>query len=216
MMRDIDLDGLLPILRDAARLIGASTNAAPSELKGDRFNAEVLRDGVSGNPVRRHDRDLPASIEAELFDDFPVLIGVLAGDPGEASIDAQLRRYRNQATIARSWLGVRAPNLHLFLIGPAGASVDSKWRQVAAEIESDDRVCRKLVWLFNENPTVPEARSFLERTFLARPWPLAPSAQRLDEMADVALPPGWEEAILDGQADANWLVDKLIELERTP
>ena len=213
-MASYDASDLVPFLRDAAAAIGATVADAPSDLKGYRFNAEVLSDAISGRTMQRQDSDLPQSVEALSLDGFAVLIGVLSGPPVRPSVGSQLRRYRNQATIARSWLGSAAPNLHLFLAAPAGAYRDPEWRQLATEIEGDDRVCRKLVWLFDEAPSAESAREFMERTFVARPWPAVKRSERLDSMASFALPTGWEDAIQDPDLDNTGLVEKLLDLER--
>jgi hypothetical protein len=213
-MANLDAENLVPMLLQAAGAIGAKVTDAPEYLKGDRFNSEVLSDAISGSPLRRQGSDLPASVEAVVFDGFPVLLGMLTGPPDRTSVGTQVLRYRNQATIARSWLSVAAPNLHLFLAGPAGAFADPDWRQLAAEIEADDRVCRKLVWLFNDAPTADNAKEFLERTFVARPWPAEQRTARLDSVADFSLPDGWEDALQDQELDFAGLVDRLIELQR--
>jgi hypothetical protein len=213
-MPNSDATNLVPVLLQAAGAIGAKVTDAPEYLKGDRFNSEVLSDAISGNPLQRQRSDLPASVEAVVFDGFPVLLGVLTGPPIRESVGTQVLRYRNQATIARSWLGVAAPNLHLFLAGPVGAFAEPDWRQLAAEIEADDRVCRKLVWLFNDSPTADNAKEFLERTFVARPWPAEQRTERLDSVADFSLPDGWEKALQDQELDFAGLVERLIELQR--
>lgn len=213
-MPDLNAANLVNMLRQAAGTIGAAVTDAPEYLKGDRFNSEVLSDAISGSAVRRQGSDLPASVEAVIFDDFPVLLGVLTGPPNRGNVSTQVLRYRNQATIARSWLGAAAPNLHLFLAGPVGAFVAPEWRQLAAEIEADDRVCRKLVWLFNDFPTADSAKEFLERTFVARPWPKEQRSERLDSVANFSLPDGWEDALQDQELDFTTLVDRLIELHR--
>lgn len=214
MVVNFDASVLALTLLDAARAIGATVTNAPAHLKGDRFNSEVLSDAISGSALRRQDNDLPQSVEVVVLDDFPVLVGVLIGPPNKVSVGSQLRRYRNQATIARSWLGADAPNLHLFLAAPAGASSEPDWRQLAAEIEADDRVCRKLIWLFNDLPTVGSAREFLERTFIARPWPTEQRTERLDSIANFSLPDGWEDALQNQELDFTALVEQLIELQR--
>lgn len=213
-MSNFDAANLVPLLMQAAEAIGAVITDAPDYLKGDRFNSEVLSDAISGSPIQRQGGDLPAFVEVVVFDGFPVLLGELTGPPNRASIATQVLRYRNQATIARSWLGIGAPNLHLFLAGPAGAFADADWRQLAAEIEADDRVCRKLVWLFNDSPTADNAKQFLDRTFVARPWPTEQRIERLDSVADFSLPDGWEDALQDQELDFSGLVNRLIELQR--
>lgn len=213
-MPDLDAANFAIILRQAAKILGATVADAPEYLKGDRFNSEVLSDAISGSTVRRQSSDLPASVEAVIFDDFPVLLGVLKGPPNRTSVNTQVLRYRNQATIARSWLGAAAPNLHLFLAGPVGTFGAPEWRQFAAEIEADDRVCRKLVCFFNDSPTSEYAKAFLERTFVARPWPTEQRSERLDSVANFSLPDGWEDALQDHQLDFTALVDRLIDLQR--
>jgi len=204
---------LLVMLRDAAIGIGASVADASPHLLGSRFNSEVLSDAILGSSLRKRDDDLPPYVRAIQLDGFPVLIGVLIGSAEVSNIGPQLRRYRNQATIARSWLGPEAPNLHLFLIGPIGALLDADWRQLAAEIESDDRVCRKQVWLPAVQYSPDDAREFLARTFIARPWPAVQRTGRLDTMANLSLPNGWEEVLQDQDLDFNGLVEQLIALE---
>jgi hypothetical protein len=209
-----DETDLAAMLLDAARGIGATVTDASPSLRETRFNSEVLSDAISGNFLSRRESDLPRQVYAAVLDGFPVLIGILDGPPNGEIIGSQIRRYRNQATIARSWLGSEAPNLHLFLIGPPGALMDPAWRQFAAEIESDDRVCRKQVWLFDATPSLDDARVFLERTFVARPWPSEQRTELLDSMANISLPKGWEEALQNQELDFSGLVEQLIALEQ--
>jgi len=201
------------LLLQAAERIGARVTGGAIELVESRFNSEVLSEAVSGSSITRHDNDLPKAVRAARIDNMPVLIGELSGTALRASIEPQLRRYRNQTIIARSWLAAEAPNLQLFLIGPAGAYSRSEWRQLAAEIEADDRTCRKLVWLFDHEPTLDDAETFLTRTFVARPWPTQHQQVLLDTVASYALPDGWEEAADDKELDFDGLVEALIELE---
>lgn len=205
---------LMPLMIEAAQRIGAIVTEAPEQLSGSRFNSEVLSDAIAGATLGRRESDLPHHVGAATLDGIPVLFGMLDGSALKTSVDRQMRRYRNQATIARSWLGSDAPNLQLFVTAPTGALRDPAWRQLAAEIEADDRTCRKLVWLFEGSPTLDDAKGFFERTFIARPWPTEQLTQQLDSMANISLPIGWEEAIDDPDLDFSGLVERLIELER--
>lgn len=72
-MASYDASDLVPFLRDAAAAIGATVADAPSDLKGYRFNAEVLSDAISGRTMQRQDSDLPQSVEALSLDGFGVL-----------------------------------------------------------------------------------------------------------------------------------------------
>lgn len=201
------------LLLRAAEHVGGQVSGAAVELVGSRFNSEVLSEAVSRTSIARQDNDLPKSVCCARIDDIPVLIGELSGTALRANIEPQLRRYRNQAMIARSWLASGAPNLQMFLIGPEGAFSKPEWRQLAAEIESDDRTCRKLVWLYDQSPTGDEAEQFLNRTFVARPWPTLQQQVLLDAVASYALPNGWEEAVDDKSLDFDGLIETLIELE---
>jgi hypothetical protein len=204
---------LMALMIEAARAKGATVTEAPEQLSGARFNSEVLSEAISGGTLSRREGELPHHVAAAILDGIPVLFGALVGPALVSSVDQQMRRYRNQATIARSWLGSEAPNLQLFLAAPSGALRDPAWRQLAAEIEADDRTCRKLVWLFKGAPTLEDAKGFFERTFIARPWPAEQLTQQLDSMANIDLPEGWEEAIEDLDLDFSGLVERLIELE---
>lgn len=205
---------LMLLMIEAARGIGAVVTEAAEQLSGSRFNSEVLSDAIAGGTLGRRESDLPHHVAAATIDGIPVLFGTLDGAALKTSVDQLMRRYRNQATIARSWLGSDAPNLQLFMTAPSGALRDPAWRQLAAEIEADDRTCRKLVWLFEGSPTLDDAKGFFERTFIARPWPAEQLTQQLDSMANISLPVGWEEAIEDPDLDFTGLVEQLIELER--
>lgn len=195
--------------------LGAEESEAPSVWTGDRFNAELLASIQRGSSPNRVENDLPKEVIATKLDGVPVLLGQLENPADRPRVQDALRRYRNQAIIARSWLGAEALNLQCFLVGPRGSVSTAKWRQLAAEAEADDRVCRKLVWLPPEHPTTDDARSFLSRTFLARPWEhgLPNSSANLDRMGTIDLPSHWAEAIDDDTLDAEALVAKLIEID---
>lgn len=205
---------LLPLMLEGARAVGASVGNAPPQLCGQRFNSEVLSEMIAVRTLDRRRAELPQHVAAAMLDGMPVLFGEIEGPSHRANIERQMRGYRNQATIARSWLGTEAPNLQLFLTGPIGAWRNPSWRQLAAEIEADERICRKLVWLFEGQPTIEDAKGFFERTFIARPWPIEQTTQQLDRMVTFELPKGWEEAINDPELDFSGLVERLVELER--
>ena len=212
-MKQREPPALFPLMLDAARALGAKVNNALPELSGSRFNSEFLSEATSGQVIGRRDAELPPHVAAAMLDDMPVLFGTIDGAPLKVSVDRQMRRYRNQATIARSWLGTDAPNLQLFLAAPSGALHNPSWRQLAAEIEADERICRKLIWLFDGAPTIENAKGFFQRTFIARPWPEDQVTQKLDSMSNFQLPAGWEDAIED-ELDFGGLVERLVEVER--
>jgi hypothetical protein len=202
------------LILSGARTLGSEVTSAPTEWIGPAFNAEVLSSAPGRPAFQRHDKDLPRDVIAVRVDGTPLLIGSLNGPPSPAIAGDQTRRYRNQASIARSWLGVEGPNLQLFLIGPEGALNDRNWLQLAAMIEADDRICRKLVWLFDQAPTIESAVQFLGRTFVGTPWDKEHHVKRqLDQMTEVGLPPGWQAAVDNEDLDAEALVNEIIRLE---
>jgi hypothetical protein len=70
---------------------------------------------------------------------------------------------------SRTALAARA-DLHLFLIAPPGTDQEPTWKGRRSRLESDERFCRKFVWLPSAAPTPQEVGAFLDRTFLAEPW----------------------------------------------
>jgi hypothetical protein len=70
---------------------------------------------------------------------------------------------------SRTALAARA-DLHLFLIAPPGTDQEPTWQGRRSCLESDERFCRKFVWLPTPTPTQQEVGAFLDRTFLAEPW----------------------------------------------
>lgn len=109
----------------------------------------------------------------------------------------------------------------LILVSNAGADREPEWIALAAEIERNDRVCRKLVWLppGTAERSNESVRSFLGRSFLARPW-LSESPEPLAAL-DAATSPsellGDWEVILDqnlrSEPDYVTLIRALIEKE---
>lgn len=79
-------------------------------------------------------------------------------------------------------------DVRIFLVGPDGSNVDSEWRMYAQRIESNERVCRKLVWLppANEAEHSLSLDTLFKRSFLARPWrQAAPAEGELDYFSDM-------------------------------
>lgn len=201
------------LLLDAAHSLGADVQEAEAELIGNLLRVEIWSD-LSESSTRRPRQDLPHAISAARLEGTPVLFGQLGEEADQAAVVDTLRRYRNQATIARSWLGADAQDLQLFLIGPAHAGTSLWWRDIARQVESDDRVCRKLVWLPSAAPTLESAAEFLSRTFLAAPWKrlAGDSAQPLDHLSSIPVPAEWLPVLSDESLSADQLVERLVEV----
>jgi hypothetical protein len=131
--------------------------------------------------------DLPEAFVALQVDYHSILVGSLGTDPEPEMVADHLRRYHNQAAITWSWLGRQGEDLLLFLVGPPGSDYDESWKRAGREIERNERICRKLVWLppATGNDHTSSLRMFLDRTFLARPWLQHPrtSQGELDRLA---------------------------------
>jgi hypothetical protein len=204
---------------DAARALNLG-----AQMRADLASADLR--GGTGESVLQGSH-LPLEVVAAAIGPFPVLFGCLPVSPDEALVRDGMRRYRNQAVIARSCLAPeQALDLQLWLLGPDGSEQDPRWRSIASTIERDDRVARKLVWLPPENPEEREDafNGFIARTFLARPWQtLSPQpAAQLDRLsavfgvaADLGIEPSvlnrWVELVDSELADGPELVDALVD-----
>lgn len=103
-------------------------------------------------------------------------------------------------------------DLHLILVGPEGSSDDMKWLDAAGQIERDDRICRKLVWL--PNGEGKNLNDFLNRTFLATPWQGVDSgkAEGLKAISeDLNISDKWLNALLEEGLEGRELIERLIE-----
>jgi hypothetical protein len=181
----IELSMLSERLSARADSLGLTTEKHPSVMHKTRMRAAAWADANEGDLP---DADLPKYADSLFIGNHAVLLGDLGVDIMDAQ--SQWHRFMNQAAIARSWLPSEASeDLNLFFVGPVGSDVLKEWRDIAARIERDDRVCRKLVWL---PPTQAGEQKlsldqFLSRTFLARPWKDAegPSQGELDQLSSL-------------------------------
>lgn len=160
------LERMFEFLRDAAHREGLPflqrADLASTTFRGIDENAQGI------DPI-----DLPQDVMGISLGRCPIVLGELPAAPDGRLLQAAMRRYRNQAVVARSFLQPsQTCDLHLILAAPSGALHVDEWQQEAGAIERDERVCRKLVWLRSADPAQDEATflSLLDRTFLARPW----------------------------------------------
>lgn len=156
---------------------------------------------------------------------YTVLLVLLETVP--AAISEHVQHALWWASLVRSALPAsRRDDLHIFFVGPAGASTNDAWFQCASEIEADVRVCRKLVWLPTEQTDPSSCARFIDRTFLAQPWhasnelaevsldPLRDTAN--DWPADAELAPReirrWLDILLRHEGETGELARKLVEV----
>jgi hypothetical protein len=139
------------------------------------------------------------------------------------------REYQRRCVFARSWLTEeRHDDLLLVLIGPPGSDQSSEWVELMSQMERNELVCRKFVWLPSADETKwPESIArFALRTFLSQPWimPAQGASHALDMLSDSegVLDSSWK-TILDAapadkaDVDYNDLVRELIDTSpKTP
>ena len=126
------------------------------------------------------DAELPDSVVGLKLGRYPVLICPIDLRSGEA-VAAGLRAAHNQAVIARSYLlQEEIIDTHIMFLGVASEREEEKKKPrnesigrydfLVDQIERDETVCRKFVWLPNVHDPIASFNQFRERTFLARPW----------------------------------------------
>ena len=128
-------------------------------------------------------------------------------------VDAMLNKVLEMRKLLKA---TPSSDLYVMLAAPYGSASSSVWNTLAAEIERDDRLARKHVWLPDADGKNFEA--FIATTFLARPWAIdsnddarADALQLLTKQ--VSMPVGWQEALLNDDLEGEDLVRKLLSIE---
>ena len=202
-------------LTDLLREQGVAISDLPPEVLGHRLRPETWLEQDNEAVANRVASSLPAELSGARIDGTPVLFCILTGDPTYEGMRDNLRRLRNQATIARSWLDADAPDLQIFVTVPPDPPVASTWLEYAPLIEADDRICRKLFWLPKNDAGGETVEEFLSRTFLASPWEVGATSRsaELDSMSIIKLPDGWLPLVEDEDLEsADDLIRALLEL----
>lgn len=85
------------------------------------------------------------------------------------NILAQAEKHSGTAlNLRRELPPAEANDIHLMYVCTPSESNQEVLKGVCSEIERDDRVCRKLIWMNGVHGTPVE--DFIDKTFLARPW----------------------------------------------
>ncbi len=113
--------------------------------------------GQSGLPARDE-------VYFRSWDGRPVLAGAFAEPDPRCALP-----FVRCAAAAMPMLGLSAVDMLVLLIGPPGVDRDLRWMRAAATIETDDRVCRRMVWLPGTDQAA-SASDFLGRSPFAKPW----------------------------------------------
>ncbi len=156
-----------------------------------------------------------ASVCALQIDQARVLLAALHGPVQRDEVLARVDVLLESVLALRKGLtAAAAVDLYLLLLAPEGSSTDPAWQALANEIERDDRMARKHVWLPNAEGS--NVKEFLAATFLACPWQVERGADTALALLgdDFAMPPGWSEILLQGELEGVELVQALLQLER--
>lgn len=209
-----------------ARLFATAKALDLQSSENEALASATFRGGENSENAEIQAVDLPTKVRAVTLGRHSVLLGELPSHPSKGSIEDVLRRFRNQAVIARSYLTAnQALDLQVFLIGPPGSELNDEWATLGLLIERDEKVARKLAWLRPADATNDDKSydDFIGRTFLAQPWAYdgvftvadLDSLTRIPELSDGSLPRNtaekWVRLTSTYHDDAASLVDSLIE-----
>jgi hypothetical protein len=175
-------------------------------------------------PTAKRSDGVPSETDGVEFRAFvgglhPIIIADLGDDLVKAS--AVWAAAQRQAAVARTTVAADSgEDLVLIMVGPRGSRDNPEWRAFTMEVERNDLVCRKLVWLPPKKAADNSSalREFVRRTFLSKPWLVTEGIPQtaLDALSEKnTVLKGWEE-ILDKQplnrADVDYdaLVEKLV------
>jgi hypothetical protein len=117
-------------------------------------------------------------------------------------------------SLRKQFNAARASDIYLLMMAPPGSCNDTDWKTLASEIERDDRLARKHVWLPDND--LSDFSGFINQTFMADPWTTGEGEGEINALSllsnDIDMPAGWENALLDADLEGRDLVLKLIEL----
>tara|TARA_B110001469_G_C9648769_1_gene329854 strand:+ start:3360 stop:3962 length:603 start_codon:yes stop_codon:yes gene_type:complete len=166
--------------------------------------------------IKPHDTEIAAKIIS--IDQYTLVIGELASRIDNVIEDwSKLQGFAAQ--VRTRLTPSRNEDVLLFLVGPEINEDDfPEWKSRATQIERNDLVCRKLVWLptKQENTVEISLTSFIERTFLSRPWSNTTSAKQpeLDKLSSTSIiPTSWKKILEENSInpDCNVIVEQLIQ-----
>ena len=201
--------------------LAASAREVGWELKP--YEAKLVE---SANAVRVSTEPVVAG-EAPRLAGYGLYTVILAslGSDFERARQAWIAGQRFAAAVRTKISADGGEDLVLIFVGPPGSKDGDEWKTLAMEVERNDLVCRKLVWLPPKQQSEMEAalEHFKGRTFLATPWQAPATAEptALDALwiAHASLRE-WQN-ILDAQPvdksaiDYDDLVAKLIQAHKS-
>lgn len=149
------------------------------------------------------------------FGCYVLVIGELIDPCNREAVLAQVDKFLNVVLeLRKSFAPAKASDIYMMMTTPRGSDGNPEWATLAIEIERDDRLARKHVWLPNQDYS--NFADFLDGTFFAMPWKtIEGSADALALLnGEIEMPMGWEAALLDPELDGVDLVKELIRIEQ--
>lgn len=222
------VEKLRSALQECALRAKLMVDATPASIA----NAQLPALELLGTPVEMKPQETTKP-SGMFVGQWTTLFGPLDGEaalpadphPARNAVIERWGRHQHYCAVVRATLNKnRQDDIVLFLTGAIGSEHDKEWNALASQIERDDLVCRKLVWLppASEGRCAQSLALFLEKTFLARPWQIeGPLGQhRLDAVSDVSDTLTAWQAVLDRQPnneediDYDQLAKELINTHR--
>ena len=151
---------------------------------------------------------------------FTVLIATLGSTPDEG--ERLWSDHQRTAAATRANLpSAINEDVVLYFVGPEGSINDAEWRTLGMQIERNDLVCRKLVWLPSSDLASRESSiiEFCGRTFLSKPWssPREHVQPQLDALSGAAASfEDWEDVLSKhlSNPDYSALIEELFSLKK--
>jgi hypothetical protein len=150
------------------------------------------------------------------LDHFVIVLGELESADRESALNAVDNLLDDVLELRRGYTPAKASDIYMIMAAPLGSTNSAAWRLLVAEIERDDRLARKHIWLPNADGSNFE--ELIEASFLAKPWNTAPEdANKLKLLNQgVDIPDGWKAVLLDSDLEGLALAEKLVALEGAP
>lgn len=150
------------------------------------------------------------------LDHFVIVLGVLESTDRESALNAVDKILDDVLTLRRGYLPAKASDIYMIMAAPLASADNAAWKMLVAEIERDDRLARKHIWLPNADGSNFE--ELIDASFLAKPWDTpqedADKLKLLNQGVDI--PDGWKAVLLDSDLEGLALAEKLVALEGAP
>lgn len=179
----------------------------------DRLKKEFLDAAFHLGHTPLPDTEKPYIIQ---LDHFTIVLGILETYERKNALRAVDALLDEVLALRRICTPAKASDIYLIMAAPLDSEGEAEWRMLVAEIERDDRMARKHIWLPNKRGS--NFAKLIEATFLAKPWdtPVEDNDKLKLLNQGVDVPPGWMDVLLDPELEGLKLAEKLVALEGAP